>query len=103
MRDFSLIFDALTTFETSLLEARLGAEGAADDDGGGDEGDPDGTLFLLRDPGSDADLRRALPLPFIAAPPPRFPSPAPHRPTRQRPGCSAAGRPVSCPSCGAAS
>lgn len=58
VRDFSLIFDALTTFETSLLEARISAEG---DDGDGSDKDDDiaGTSFLLRDAGSDADLRHA--------------------------------------------
>jgi len=55
VRDFSLVFDALTTFETSLLEARIGTEGEDDDDGVG----VDGTLFLLHNAGSDADLRLA--------------------------------------------
>ncbi len=58
VRDFSLIFDALTTFETSLLEARISAGG--DDGDGSDKDDGSaGTSFLLRDAGSDADLRHA--------------------------------------------
>lgn len=53
MRDFSLIFDALTTFEEALLAARMGAEEQAADL----EAPLDGTSFLLYDPGSDIDLR----------------------------------------------
>lgn len=58
VRDFSLIFDALTTFETSLLEARISAEGDDGDVSDNDDGSA-GTSFLLRDAGSDADLRHA--------------------------------------------
>ena len=58
VRDFSLIFDALTTFETSLLEARISAEVDAGD-GSDNDDDSAGTSFLLRDAGSDADLRHA--------------------------------------------
>lgn len=55
VHDFSLIFDALTQFEESLLAARmeqLGEEGG----GGGDE-DPDS--FVLQDDHDDLDLRCA--------------------------------------------
>ena len=59
MRDFSLIFDALTTFEESLLAVRMGAEEEepaeeAEEAGSGGDGGAD---FMLRDPGSDVDLR----------------------------------------------
>ncbi len=56
MRDFSLIFDALTTFEESLLAARMGAEDEEPEPAEAAEGD-DGADFMLSDPGSDVDLR----------------------------------------------
>lgn len=56
MRDFSLIFDALTTFEEALLAARMGAEEQAPDD----TAPADGSDFMLYNPGSDMDLRCAL-------------------------------------------
>lgn len=60
MRDFSLIFDALTTFEEALLAARMGSDEAdAEPAENGDE-DADGRNFMLRDPGSDIDLRWVL-------------------------------------------
>lgn len=54
VRDFSLIFDALTTFETSLLEKRIAAENG---DTAASSSEGDGTNFLLGGVGSDADLR----------------------------------------------
>lgn len=55
MRDFSLIFDALTTFEESLLAARMGAD--EEEPEAAEESDGDGADFMLNDPGSDVDLR----------------------------------------------
>jgi pre-mRNA-splicing factor SYF1 len=65
VRDFGLIFDALTHFEESLLAARmaqLGDEG--DDEGGGAAGDAGtdagaGDDFVLKDDGDDVDMRLA--------------------------------------------
>ena len=56
MRDFSLIFDALTTFEESLLAARMEADEEPEAPEAADT-DDDGADFLLKDPGSDVDLR----------------------------------------------
>ncbi|KAL6771434.1 XAB2 [Auxenochlorella protothecoides x Auxenochlorella symbiontica] len=58
VRDFSLVFDALTQFEESLISAKLEQEGE-----GEEEEDPaaagDGDDFLLTDTGADLDLRLA--------------------------------------------
>ncbi|GLC45042.1 hypothetical protein PLESTB_001462400 [Pleodorina starrii] len=58
VHDFSLIYDAYTQFEESLLSASM--EQLADDEEGGaaEEGD-DGADFLLKDDGNDVDLRLA--------------------------------------------
>lgn len=56
MRDFSLIFDALTTFEESLLAARMGADEEHEPEAAGED-DAEGADFMLKDPGSDVDLR----------------------------------------------
>jgi hypothetical protein len=53
VRDFSLIFDALTHFEESLISAKMQADD--DDDDGGD--DSDGDDFLLKEGRSDIDMR----------------------------------------------
>ncbi|KAI7844217.1 hypothetical protein COHA_002351 [Chlorella ohadii] len=58
VRDFSLVYDALTQFEESLISAKM--EQAADED---EEApaleDDDGEDFLLKDGGDDLDLRLA--------------------------------------------
>jgi pre-mRNA-splicing factor SYF1 len=58
VRDFSLVYDALTQFEESLISAKM--EQAADED---EEApaleDEDGEDFLLKDGGDDLDLRLA--------------------------------------------
>jgi len=62
VRDFSLIFDAYTQFEESMLSAKMEAttqtqwEGERQDDQGDNN---DGTDFLLKDVGDDLDLRLA--------------------------------------------
>lgn len=55
VHDFSLIFDALTQFEESLLAARM--EQLGEEGGAGDSEDPD--TFLLQDDQDDLDLRWA--------------------------------------------
>ena len=63
VRDFSLIFDAYTQFEESMLSAKM--EAAAEDDGpesadgDGENADDNGTDFLFKDAGDDLDLRLA--------------------------------------------
>lgn len=62
VRDFGLVFDALTHFEESLLAAKM-AQAGDDDDGeekeGGGADEDGGDDFLLRDDGDDIDLRLA--------------------------------------------
>jgi len=55
VRDFSLIYDALTQFEEAMISAKM--EGMNDEDEEQSEGDGEG--FLLRDKGNDLDLRLA--------------------------------------------
>lgn len=55
VRDFSLIFDALTAFEESLLAAKMEQGGDEDEEVEGEESD--GEDFLLKDDGNDVDLR----------------------------------------------
>eukprot|EP00200_Dunaliella_tertiolecta_P010820 CAMPEP_0202386768 /NCGR_PEP_ID=MMETSP1127-20130417/68372_1 /ASSEMBLY_ACC=CAM_ASM_000462 /TAXON_ID=3047 /ORGANISM="Dunaliella tertiolecta, Strain CCMP1320" /LENGTH=927 /DNA_ID=CAMNT_0048987473 /DNA_START=101 /DNA_END=2884 /DNA_ORIENTATION=- len=57
VHDFSLIFDALTQFEESLLSAKMEALGMEDEPEQAQ--DDDGTDFLLKDDGNDIDLRLA--------------------------------------------
>lgn len=63
VRDFSLVFDALTQFEESLISLRM--EQMAEEEGGGgeEEGEGaaagDGADFVLADAGDDLDLRLA--------------------------------------------
>lgn len=60
VRDFSLVFDALTQFEESLISAKM--EQLADTDEEGSEqmhADDSGEDFLLKDDGNDLDLRLA--------------------------------------------
>ncbi|WIA16429.1 hypothetical protein OEZ85_013118 [Tetradesmus obliquus] len=60
VRDFGLLFDALSHFEESLLAAKLAAAG--DDDGAmetDEAAENDGADFLLTDSGDDVDLRLA--------------------------------------------
>lgn len=55
VRDFSLVFEALTKFEQALVEAQIeeaGEEEAMEVDDG-----PDGANFLLVDDGVDIELR----------------------------------------------
>lgn len=61
VRDFSMIFDALTQFEESLISAKMEneAEDMEADEVGGDDGADDGTDWLLKDDGKDLDLRLA--------------------------------------------
>eukprot|EP00879_Flechtneria_rotunda_P016677 GHRR01017452.1.p1 GENE.GHRR01017452.1~~GHRR01017452.1.p1 ORF type:complete len:759 (+),score=226.66 GHRR01017452.1:413-2689(+) len=60
VRDFGLIFDALSHFEESLLAAKLAAAAGGEDGADGMETDEDdGTDFLLKDSGDDTDLRLA--------------------------------------------
>lgn len=56
VRDFSMIFDALTQFEESLISAKMENEEEAED---GNEEDC-GSEFLLKDDGMDLDLRYGL-------------------------------------------
>lgn len=56
VRDFSLIFDALSQFEESLLAAKMEQLGDEEDEAMEQEGD-DGADFLLKDDGNDLDLR----------------------------------------------
>lgn len=59
VRDFSLVFDALTQFEESLISAKM--EQLADTDEEGSEqmhADDSGEDFLLKDDGNDLDLRQ---------------------------------------------
>ena len=60
VRDFSLIFDAYTQFEESVLSAKMesATEGALVDDSEKD-GSHCGSDFLLTDSGDDLDLRLA--------------------------------------------
>ncbi|KAJ9518397.1 hypothetical protein QJQ45_018420 [Haematococcus lacustris] len=58
VHDFSLVFDALTQFEESLLTAKMEQAGDAEPPEEPEEGD-DGTDFLLKDDGDDLDLRLA--------------------------------------------
>ncbi len=63
VHDFSLIFDALTQFEESLLAARMQQMGEADREdaeAGGEDEDEDGESFLLKDDHDDLDLRYAV-------------------------------------------
>ena len=61
VRDFSLIFDAYTQFEESMLSAKMEAAshpGTAGDEARGDSrANSDGSNFLLNDTGDDLDLR----------------------------------------------
>lgn len=66
VRDFSLIYDALTYFEESLISAKMEQQAGSDDEegggeegGNGDKGDDDARNFLLIDQGDDLDLRLA--------------------------------------------
>lgn len=59
VRDFGLVFDALTHFEESLLAAKMAQGGDEGEEEGGEGGDDDGADFLLRDDGDDIDLRLA--------------------------------------------
>ena len=62
VRDFSLIFDAYTQFEESVLSAKMesAAEGALDvETENNSDGNNSGTDFLLTDSGDDLDLRLA--------------------------------------------
>ena len=61
VRDFSLIFDAYTQFEESMLSAKMEAAAEGDEDGDDGEGDDDddGADFLFKDVGDDLDLRLA--------------------------------------------
>lgn len=59
VRDFGLVFTALTHFEEALVEAQIADAGDDDDEGGGGgvaDGD-DGAGFLLEDDGADVELR----------------------------------------------
>uniref|UniRef100_A0A061S5R0 Pre-mRNA-splicing factor SYF1 n=1 Tax=Tetraselmis sp. GSL018 TaxID=582737 RepID=A0A061S5R0_9CHLO len=58
VRDFSMVFDALTQFEESLISAKMENEAEEDEAPEPEEGD-DGTDFLLKDDGRDLDLRLA--------------------------------------------
>jgi pre-mRNA-splicing factor SYF1 len=59
VRDFSLVFDALTQFEESLISAKMDQMASDDEAGDGAAVDEDGsgTDFLLKDDGNDLDLR----------------------------------------------
>ncbi|KAG1676470.1 hypothetical protein FOA52_002290 [Chlamydomonas sp. UWO 241] len=57
VHDFSLIFDAYTQFEESLIAAKM--EQMADDEDEPEDEGGDGEGFLLRDDGRDLDLRLA--------------------------------------------
>jgi pre-mRNA-splicing factor SYF1 len=60
VRDFSLIFDAYTQFEESVLSAKMeSAAGGALDDDAEKDGSHCGSDFLLTDSGDDLDLRLA--------------------------------------------
>ena len=64
VRDFSLVFDALTQFEEALVSAKMEQmdDGADEDDlGHGNTGDDEdnGIDFVLKDDGDDLDLRLA--------------------------------------------
>ena len=62
VRDFSLIFDAYTQFEESMLSAKMEAAAEYGDLANGGEDDhlpDDGTDFLFKDVGDDLDLRLA--------------------------------------------
>jgi len=60
VRDFAVVYDALTQFEEALIAHRLEAD-AADGDAAVDDAaeDSDATTFLLTDRGDDVDLRLA--------------------------------------------
>ncbi len=55
VRDFSLIFDALSQFEESLLAAKM--EQLGDEEEAMEEDGDDGADFLLKEDGNDLDLR----------------------------------------------
>mgnify|MGYP001807199139 CR=1 FL=1 len=59
VHDFSLIYDAYTQFEESLLSASMEQLAGDDEDeeGGKEKEGDDGTDFLLKDDGNDVDLR----------------------------------------------
>jgi len=61
VRDFSLIYDALTYFEESLISAKMEQQAGSEDEEGGnrDEDKDDARNFLLVDQGDDLDLRLA--------------------------------------------
>lgn len=56
VRDFSLIFDALSQFEESLLAAKMEQLGDEEEEAMEEDGD-EGADFLLKDDGNDLDLR----------------------------------------------
>jgi pentatricopeptide repeat protein len=56
VRDFSLIFDALSQFEESLLAAKMEQLGDKEEEAMEEDGD-EGADFLLKDDGDDLDLR----------------------------------------------
>jgi pre-mRNA-splicing factor SYF1 len=58
VRDFSLVFDAFTQFEESMLSAKMEAAVDAPEPDGDDAGG-EGDDFVLRDSGDDMDLRLA--------------------------------------------
>jgi hypothetical protein len=60
VRDFSMIFDALTQFEESLISAKMENEADAEDEEGADPEDG-GYEFMLKDGGKDLDLRCSSP------------------------------------------
>jgi pre-mRNA-splicing factor SYF1 len=57
VRDFSLVFEALTKFEQALIEAQIEAAGEEADEMIVDGDDDNGGNFLLADNGIDIDLR----------------------------------------------
>lgn len=58
VRDFSLVFDALTQFEEALISAQMESAAEEDGSGEGDGGeDSTGEDFVLKDSGDDLDLR----------------------------------------------
>jgi len=59
VRDFSVVFDAYTQFEESMLSAKMEAAAELPPPSEEGEGTTDGSDFLLRDDGDDVDLRLA--------------------------------------------
>ncbi|KAG2493464.1 hypothetical protein HYH03_008281 [Edaphochlamys debaryana] len=59
VHDFSIIYDAYTQFEESLLSASMEQLAAEDPEGPEGAEEDDGTDFLLKDDGNDLDLRLA--------------------------------------------